>query len=220
MAIPPSSTPSNLGVVGGDLAGFPNGRRVADDVVNIELKAIAGATYPLIDPTYKPDARGRGGRPGAHEQRHRPDGEGHGELPRRRSRISATRTAASTCPAEHRPLDHDHESRSRSRSRPRPRSRSRPRRHEHRRTRAPAPAEPAWARSCSTSATGRRARRAHAGRALRHRDRDRAPRRDERVRAHGSARTGASRGSVYAGVFVALDEGDYTLLDVGGVRPP
>jgi hypothetical protein len=55
MAVPPSSAPSNLGVVGGDLAGFPNGRRLADDVVNIELKAIAGATYPLIDPTYTPD---------------------------------------------------------------------------------------------------------------------------------------------------------------------
>jgi hypothetical protein len=55
MAIPPSGAPSNLGVLGGDLAGFPNGRRVADDVVNIELKAIAGATYPLIDPTFTPD---------------------------------------------------------------------------------------------------------------------------------------------------------------------
>ena len=56
MAIPPSAAPNNLGVVGGDLAGFPNGRRVADDVVNIELKAIAGATYPLIDKTFTPDA--------------------------------------------------------------------------------------------------------------------------------------------------------------------
>jgi hypothetical protein len=56
MAVPPSGSPSNLGVVGGDLAGFPNGRRVADDVVTIELKAIAGATYPLIDPTFTPDA--------------------------------------------------------------------------------------------------------------------------------------------------------------------
>ena len=55
MAIPPSSSPNRLGVVGGDLAGFPNGRRVADDVVSIELKAIAGATYPLIDSTYTPD---------------------------------------------------------------------------------------------------------------------------------------------------------------------
>jgi hypothetical protein len=56
MAIPPSSSPNILGVVGGDLAGFPNGRRVFDDVVSIELKAIAGATYPLIDSSFTPDA--------------------------------------------------------------------------------------------------------------------------------------------------------------------
>ncbi len=56
MAIPPASSPNILGVVGGDLAGFPNGRRVFDDVVSIELKAIAGATLPLVDPTFTPDA--------------------------------------------------------------------------------------------------------------------------------------------------------------------
>ena len=56
MAIAPTtSNPNPLGVVGGDLAGFPNGRRVFDDVVTIELRAIAGLTYPLIDPSYKPD---------------------------------------------------------------------------------------------------------------------------------------------------------------------
>jgi len=44
-----------LGVVAGDLAGFPNGRRVTDDVVTIELRAIAGLTYPLVDKTYTPD---------------------------------------------------------------------------------------------------------------------------------------------------------------------
>ena len=44
------------GCIGGDLAGFPNGRRLADDVVTIELRAIAGATYPLIDPAYSPDS--------------------------------------------------------------------------------------------------------------------------------------------------------------------
>jgi hypothetical protein len=42
-------------VVGGDLAGFPNGRRVADDVVTIELRAIAGVTIPLVDPSFTPD---------------------------------------------------------------------------------------------------------------------------------------------------------------------
>ena len=46
---------SNLGLLGGDLAGFPNGRRVTDDVVTIELKAVAGATIPLVDHSYTPD---------------------------------------------------------------------------------------------------------------------------------------------------------------------
>jgi len=35
---------NRLGVLGGDTAGFPNGRRLADDVVDIELRAVAGAT--------------------------------------------------------------------------------------------------------------------------------------------------------------------------------
>ena len=56
VAIPPTtSNPNALGVVGGDLAGFPNGRRVFDDVVSIELKAIAGATIPLVDNSFTPD---------------------------------------------------------------------------------------------------------------------------------------------------------------------
>jgi hypothetical protein len=55
-AIPASKKPSPLGVVGGDLAGFPNGRRVFDDVVSVELRAIAGVTVPLVDKSYKPDA--------------------------------------------------------------------------------------------------------------------------------------------------------------------
>jgi hypothetical protein len=41
-SIPPSAHPNILGVLGGDLAGFPNGRRVFDDVVSVELRAIAG----------------------------------------------------------------------------------------------------------------------------------------------------------------------------------
>jgi len=55
VAIHPTASPSPLGILGGDLAGFPNGRRVADDVVSIELKAFAGATYPLVNPSYAPD---------------------------------------------------------------------------------------------------------------------------------------------------------------------
>lgn len=44
VAIPPSSNPSRLGLLGGDFAGFPNGRRVFDDVVDISLRAVAGGT--------------------------------------------------------------------------------------------------------------------------------------------------------------------------------
>ena len=35
---------NRLGVLGGDNAGFPNGRRLEDDVTDIELRALAGAT--------------------------------------------------------------------------------------------------------------------------------------------------------------------------------
>jgi hypothetical protein len=57
VAIPPTtSNPSPFGLLGDDLAGFPNGRRVFDDVVSIELRAIAGATIPLVDPSYTADA--------------------------------------------------------------------------------------------------------------------------------------------------------------------
>ncbi|NRQ40620.1 DUF4331 domain-containing protein [Nonomuraea sp. NN258] len=43
MSIPPTKDPNRLGVLAGDLQGFPNGRRLADDVVDIELQAVAGA---------------------------------------------------------------------------------------------------------------------------------------------------------------------------------
>jgi hypothetical protein len=40
----PIGKENRLGVLGGDNAGFPNGRRLADDVVDIELRAVAGGT--------------------------------------------------------------------------------------------------------------------------------------------------------------------------------
>jgi len=56
-AIPPTtSNPNRFGILGGDLAGFPNGRRVFDDVVSIELRAIAGVTFALVDRSFTPDA--------------------------------------------------------------------------------------------------------------------------------------------------------------------
>jgi hypothetical protein len=56
-SIPPTPFASlkPLGVAAGDLAGYPNGRRVQDDVVTIELEAIAGLLYPLVDPAFMPD---------------------------------------------------------------------------------------------------------------------------------------------------------------------
>jgi len=52
---PNTSGPSNLGILGGDPAGFPNGRRVFDDVATIELIAVAGASLPLVDKQYTRD---------------------------------------------------------------------------------------------------------------------------------------------------------------------
>jgi len=58
VAIPPTSPSAAniLGVVGGDNAGFPNGRRVFDDVVSIELKAVAGALLHDVVPSFTADA--------------------------------------------------------------------------------------------------------------------------------------------------------------------
>jgi hypothetical protein len=43
MSIPVTESPSRLGVLANDLQGFPNGRRLTDDVVDIELQALEGA---------------------------------------------------------------------------------------------------------------------------------------------------------------------------------
>ncbi|HEX8173333.1 MAG TPA: DUF4331 domain-containing protein [Thermoanaerobaculia bacterium] len=46
VGVPAASQPNRLGVLGGDTAGFPNGRRLSDDVVDIELRVVAGV---LVD---------------------------------------------------------------------------------------------------------------------------------------------------------------------------
>ena len=55
MAVPPNTSPNRMGLIAGDAAGFPNGRRVGDDVIDIEVRAIAGVTLPLVDPSFSPD---------------------------------------------------------------------------------------------------------------------------------------------------------------------
>jgi Domain of unknown function (DUF4331) len=52
LGTPPSASPNRLGVLAGDTAGFPNGRRLTDDVVDIELRVVEGI---LLDPPAKRD---------------------------------------------------------------------------------------------------------------------------------------------------------------------
>ena len=42
---------NRLGYLGNDPAGFPNGRRICDDVVDIELRAVAGIIVGLLPPS-------------------------------------------------------------------------------------------------------------------------------------------------------------------------
>jgi hypothetical protein len=43
MSVPPTAQPDRMGVIGGDNAGFPNGRRLGDDVIDIALQVMEGA---------------------------------------------------------------------------------------------------------------------------------------------------------------------------------
>jgi len=56
-SIPPAEEPNRLGVLAGDNAGFPNGRRLIDDVVDIEIQALEGAvrTGEIVEPLAEGD---------------------------------------------------------------------------------------------------------------------------------------------------------------------
>lgn len=45
----PQPNRSRLGVLGGDIAGFPNGRRVSDDVTDIASRVVAGVLVPAFN---------------------------------------------------------------------------------------------------------------------------------------------------------------------------
>ncbi|HEY3216753.1 MAG TPA: DUF4331 family protein [Candidatus Eisenbacteria bacterium] len=49
MNVAPTANPERLGLLAGDVAGFPNGRRLGDDVVDIAERVVAGAT-PFTPP--------------------------------------------------------------------------------------------------------------------------------------------------------------------------
>jgi len=60
LAIPvtDADSSSRLGVIDGDVQGFPNGRRLGDDVIDIALRVMAGAAYPLFHPEFTVDPVG------------------------------------------------------------------------------------------------------------------------------------------------------------------
>lgn len=55
---PPASA-SRLGLLGGDPAGFPNGRRVFDDVTDIALRLVVGGVLAAPFPGFDPNIGGR-----------------------------------------------------------------------------------------------------------------------------------------------------------------
>jgi Domain of unknown function (DUF4331) len=57
MAVPVTAKPNRLGVLANDFQGFPNGRRLGDDVIDIALQALEGAAVSGI---VKPLAAGDG----------------------------------------------------------------------------------------------------------------------------------------------------------------
>jgi hypothetical protein len=56
----PMNRASRLGLIGGDAAGFPNGRRLFDDVTDITLRvAVGGVLVTPVFPGFNPDINGR-----------------------------------------------------------------------------------------------------------------------------------------------------------------
>jgi hypothetical protein len=59
VAATPVASASRLGVLGGDNAGFPNGRRVFDDVTDIALRVVAGGVLAAPFPGFNANINGR-----------------------------------------------------------------------------------------------------------------------------------------------------------------
>jgi hypothetical protein len=55
----PLASASRLGVLGGDNAGFPNGRRLLDDVTDIALRVVAGGVLAAPFPGFNPAINGK-----------------------------------------------------------------------------------------------------------------------------------------------------------------
>ena len=176
VAIPPTRrTPSPLGVLGGDLAGFPNGRRLADDIVDDRAAGDRGRDLPAGRPTYTPDGAAGGSR---RAFRSPPTA---GPVPRtvpvRRDALRRVRHALGLTDMCRRRTSHQ----------PSPPTTTTTR-HHHDDARGPR------SRWCSISATGRGADRAHRPRAARSRGRDQPGGRRRRPPAQGGAPAGDGTG--------------------------
>jgi len=55
----PLAMASRLGLIGGDPAGYPNGRRIYDDVTDITLRVAVGGVLAAPFPGFNPDINGR-----------------------------------------------------------------------------------------------------------------------------------------------------------------
>jgi Domain of unknown function (DUF4331) len=55
----PSASASRLGLLGGDNAGYPNGRRVFDDVTDISLRVVGGGVLAAPFAGFNPEINGR-----------------------------------------------------------------------------------------------------------------------------------------------------------------
>ncbi len=60
LGTPVTAKPNRLGAVGGDVQGFPNGRRLTDDVIDIALQVVEGVLVPDQDPAVKKAVSGLG----------------------------------------------------------------------------------------------------------------------------------------------------------------
>jgi hypothetical protein len=52
MGIPPADKADPMAAVAGDVAGFPNGRRLTDDVVDIEVRAVIDGYGAFLADTF------------------------------------------------------------------------------------------------------------------------------------------------------------------------
>ncbi len=55
LAVPVTENPNRLGVLAEDTQGYPNGRRLTDDVVDISEQVVAGAIYPMFHKDFVAD---------------------------------------------------------------------------------------------------------------------------------------------------------------------